>query len=399
MYYCDIAVIGGGASALAAAIESARGGAFVYILERLGRVGKKLLVTGNGRCNLTNTEASADSYMGDANLIGPILERFGDSVDFFDSMGLYTRADSAGRIYPMSNAASSVLDALRLECSRLGVAELCDFEAVSLDIGDAFVVTSADGRKVRAGKVIFACGGKAAPKLGTDGSAFEMLKQKGISVTSLAPALSPLRCSAPELKALKGLRVSAAVRAGRGNSLVAETEGEVQFGDSVLSGICVFDTAAFSPDELALDLLPEYSVAEVSDILSSIAVCRAEAAAEDAFTGLFNKRIAQCLLRRVTKRQLNTPCGALSQDELNALASVAKDWRFPVGSGDWEKAQVTRGGVPAHELGGTLELKKLPGVYVCGEAVDVLGPCGGYNLHWAWASGRQAGHSALETLR
>lgn len=399
MYYCDIAVIGGGASALAAAIEAARGGAFVYILERLGRVGKKLLVTGNGRCNLSNIGAACDSFTGSEALIAPILERFGNAVGFFASMGLYTRTDSAGRIYPMNNAASAVLDALRLECARLGAAELCDFEAVSIEDDGPFTVTASDGRKVKAGKVIFACGGKAAPKLGTDGSAFSMLRRRGISVTPLSPALSPLQCSSPELRALKGQRVSAAVHAYRENTPVAKTEGEVQFGDGTLSGICVFDTAAFFPDELALDLLPEYSKEEVFNMLRSAASCRSDAAVEEAFTGLFPKRVAQCLLRRVTKLPLNTPCGDFSLDELRSLAAVAKDWRFAVGSGNWEKAQVTCGGVPYDELSGTLELKKLPGVYVCGEAVDTLGPCGGYNLHWAWASGRQAGRSALETLR
>lgn len=399
MYYCDIAVIGGGASALAAAIEAACGGAFVYILERLGRVGKKLLVTGNGRCNLSNENAAAESFMGDAALIAPVLERFGDAKEFFASMGLYTRADSEGRVYPMSNAASAVLDALRLECARLGAAELCDFEAVSIEGGDAFIITAADGRKVQARKLILAFGGKAAPKLGTDGSAFKLLKPHGITYAPLSPALSPLKCSAPELRSLKGLRAAAAVKAYGGGAYLAESRGEVQFGDGALSGICVFDMAAYAPDELSLDLMPEYSADEVYNILTNIVSCRADASAEDAFTGLFHKRVAQCLIRRVSRIPLTAPCGEIYPEVLRELAATIKDWRFPVGGGDWEKAQVTRGGIAASELSPSLELKKLPGAYACGEAVDVLGPCGGYNLHWAWASGRMAGRSALENLR
>ena len=399
MYYCDIAIIGGGASALAAAIEAARGGAFVYILEKLSRVGKKLLVTGNGRCNLSNENATAASFMGDSAIVSPVLEKFGNVIEFFASMGLYTRADSEGRIYPMSNAASAVLDALRLECARLGAAELCDFEAASIDSGDAFIITAADGRKVQARKLIFACGGKAAPKQGTDGNAFKLLKPHGITVTPLFPALSPLHCNAQELRSLKGLRASAAVTAYKNGTALAQSKGEVQFGDGALSGICVFDLAAYAPDELALDLMPEYSKEEIFEILSNIVNCRADAAVEDAFTGLFHKRVAQCLIRRVTKHPLTAPCSEIYPDVLQELAELIKDWRFPVGGGDWDKAQVTRGGIAAKELTPELEFRKLPGAFACGEAVDVLGPCGGFNLHWTWASGRMAGHSALAGLR
>ena len=134
-------------------------------------------------------------------------------------------------------------------------------------------------------------------------------------------------------------------------------------------------------------------------MLTNIIACREYASAEDAFTGLFNKRIAQCLIRRVSKIPFAAPCGEIFPDVLRELAAVIKDWRFPVGSGDWEKAQVTCGGISASELTPLLELKKLPGAYACGEAINVHGPCGGFNLHWAWASGRCAGKSAFNELR
>ena len=399
MYYCDIAIIGGGASALAAAIEAARGGAFVYILEKLPRVGKKILVTGNGRCNLSNLAADINSFAGDKRIISPALERFGGVIDFFESMGLYTRADSEGRLYPMSNAATAVLDALRLESSRLGVAELCDFEAVSIEKDDLFRITAADGRKVQAKKIILAFGGKAAPKQGTDGSAFRLLKPFGIRITSLSPALSPLTCSVNELRSLKGLRAQAAVSAYRDGNMVAQSRGEVQFGDGALSGICVFDLAAYAPDELSLDLMPEYTEDDIFRMLTDIIARREYASVEDAFTGLFNKRIAQCLIRRVSKIPFDVPCSEIYPDVLHSLTTAIKDWRFPVGGGDWEKAQVTSGGIDSSELTPELELHKLRGAYACGEALDVHGPCGGFNLHWAWASGRQAARGALDGLR
>ncbi len=398
MYYCDIAIVGGGASALAAAIEGARCGASVYILERLDRVGKKILVSGNGRCNLGNDNASAGSYIGCTRLADAVLSAFGDTRDFFFSLGLHIRADSEGRLYPASNSASSVLDALRLECSRLGVVELCQFKVERISQGSGFMLFSEDGRRVQARRVIFAFGGKAAPKLGTDGCGFSLLGSFGIEYSPLFPALSPLGCKAPELRSLKGLRAACRVTALRAGRAVAESSGEIQFGDGALSGICIFDLAAHAPDTVSINLLPELTPDAAEALFSHILRVRAGAPLEDAFTGVFNRRLAQCLLRRAGYSRLSDPAADGGETLARSLAEISLNFVFSVAPSSWDRAQVSRGGVRESELTHDLELKKLPKAYVCGEAVDILGPCGGYNLHWAWSSGRCAGHNAAKTL-
>ena len=398
MYYCDIAIVGGGASALAAAIEGARGGASIYILERLERVGKKILVSGNGRCNLGNDNAFAGSYTGCARLADTVLSAFGDTRDLFFSLGLYIRADSEGRLYPASNSASSVLDALRLECSRLGVVEMCSFKVEHIRQSGGFVLFSEDGRRVQAKRVIFAFGGKAAPRLGTDGCGFSLLSSFGIEYSPLSPALSPLACKAPELRSLKGIRAVCRVTALRAGRAVAESSGEIQFGDGALSGICIFDLAAHAPDSVSINLLPELTLDEAEALFAHTVRVRGSAPLEDSFTGVFNKRLAQCLLRRAGYSRLSAPALNGGEALARSLAETSQNFIFSVSPSSWDKAQVSHGGVYEDELTASLELKKLAGAYVCGEAVDILGPCGGYNLHWAWSSGRCAGYYAAKTL-
>ncbi len=398
MYRCDIAIIGGGASALAAAVEAARLGASVFILERLPRVGKKILVTGNGRCNLSNQRISIGDYSGSVD-VSYVFDRFGDTVPFFASLGLYTRSDAEGRLYPISGSASSVLDALRLECEKLGVCEICNYCAVSVQkTDDGFIVLSSDGAKVQASRLIFAFGGKAAPELGTDGSSFSLVKPYEISCVPLRPALAPVKCASPLLRSVKGLRALSSVRAYSGGKLIGESRGEIQFGDGTLSGICVFELAHLMPDELCFDFLPEFRAEEVFKMLSDIRSIRGSVSLEDAFSGVLNKRLAQFFIKKCLTHSLGELASTLTGNELRALSDEIKNCRLPVCGSDYNKAQATLGGVAGSELSSSLELKKLPGAYVCGEAADVLGRCGGYNLHWAWSSGRCAGYSAAKSL-
>lgn len=399
MQKTDIAIIGGGASGLAAAVEAGRmgGGYSICIVERLPRVGKKLLATGNGRCNLGNINATAESYMGGRDLISSVLSHSGDTINFFRELGLHVRADTEGRLYPMSNSAASVLDSLRLRARSLGISEVCGFRVTELDkMEEGFILTSETGAKISAKRVIFAAGGSAAPQMGTDGSAFELLRKLGHSTSVLKPALAPLFCTSKELKSLKGVRINAKAAAlCKGEFLGAET-GEIQFTDDYISGICVFDLAALEPDELSVDLLPEHSIEQTNELINELADKRAGAVWEELLTGLFPKRVGQALLKRCGIAFMN-PITNNSPD-LSRLVGLIKDWRFKVSSPGMEKAQATLGGIPAGELTCCLESKMVPGIYIAGEAVDVLGPCGGYNLNWAWVSGRCAGTAAVESL-
>ncbi|MGI5970269.1 MAG: aminoacetone oxidase family FAD-binding enzyme [Oscillospiraceae bacterium] len=378
----DIGIIGGGAAGLCAAIHAARLGAGVTILERLPRVGKKLLVTGSGRCNLGNLDPEP-RLNGSVSQAGNIVAGF-DTVGFFRSVGLYCRPDNEGRLYPMSNQASSVLDALRQECNRLGVREECSFCVSEIEVGcEEFILRSEGGKSASCRRLIIAAGGRAAPAYGTDGLGLRLAESLGHSSTYLLPSLCPLPSGHRFLKMLAGQRVRAAVTALKNSIPVAFSKGEVQFTKDSLSGICVFDLARFSPDIISLDLLPEQSK-DVTSLLKILFDIRG--LSEDALGGLFPKRVSAALMRE-------------SGGDVFKLARLIKDWRFSVTEpSSWDKAQVTAGGIPGSEVTENLESKLIHGLYFCGEVLDADGPCGGYNLRWAWASGAVAGGKAAQCL-
>ena len=393
----DIAVIGGGASGLAAALAAARCGAAVTILEKLNRMGKKLLATGNGRCNLGNLSQDPIHYHGSID-INPVFAAFPGETAFFRSLGLMAQPDEAGRLYPVSGQAASVLDALRLACAQLGVREMCDFDIREIEADSSGYIIRPQGKDaiVPARRVILAAGGCAAPKFGTDGSGFRLAQSLGHQTTDLYPVLSPISLKDPRpLRALKGLRVSARVSALRDGRVIASEEGQVHFGDRAISGICAFNLAGHRPDTLALDLLPRCD--DPMGLLTEIMEIRAAAPLEDLLTGLFPKRIGQVLLSTCTDRPLREPVSALEPGARKALAALVKNWQFPTISGtDWDAAQVTAGGVSDVEP--TLQSPHRRGIYFAGEILDVHGDTGGFNLRWAWASGLMAGEQAARGL-
>ena len=376
----EIAIIGGGASGLTAAIAAARQGAAVMILEKLPRVGKKLLATGNGRCNLGNLSQDPAHYHGNVDVM-PVLAQFPGEAAFFRSLGLIVRPDEAGRLYPASGQASSVLDALRLECARLGVQEVCDFPVQQLrKRGGTFSLTSDSGKTIYARRVILAAGGAAGPQYGTDGAGIRLAKQLGHMATACYPALAPIAVAPQSVRGLKGLRVHANVTAYLNGHPVSAAEGQVQFADGALSGICVFNLATHRPDTLSLELLPWCEHPQM--LLTEILQARAHVPPEDMLTGLFPKRIGQAL----HKAAADAP-----------LEKLVTDWRFATRPDtNWEAAQVTAGGVAG--VTDTLASPIVPGLYLAGEVLDVHGDTGGFNLRWAWASGLLAGTEAAKGL-
>lgn len=387
----DIAVVGGGASGLAAAIAAARAGALVVVLEKLPRVGKKLLATGNGRCNLGNESQAPGAYHGSMETAA-VFGRFQGEAAFFRTLGLYVRPDEEGRLYPVTGQAASVLDALRLMCRQLGVREVCDFPVCRVTpSGGCYQIESKAGITYRAHSVILATGGSAAPRFGTGGDGFDLARALGHAVTPLSPALAPIGVHPKAVGALKGLRVVANVTALQNGRVVRSEQGQVQFTERALSGICVFNLAAYRPDTLSLDLLPWCG--DAGALLTEIFKTRENAPLEDFLTGLLPKRIGQALLKSVTDMPMTAPASALSAKAFSALAALLKDWQFDtVLETDWDSAQVTAGGVTG--IGPTLESPILPGLFFAGELLDVHGDSGGYNLRWAWASGTLAGEMA-----
>ena len=397
-----ILIIGGGASGLAAAVSAARCGADVTILERLPRVGKKILLTGNGRCNLGNRARDFSHYHGTVPQARHILEQF-DTEEFFCGLGLYVRADSEGRMYPCSNAAASVLDALRMECERLGVHVCTEEQVIDLKpTGNAWSITT-QAAKYQADAVILAAGGSAAPACGTDGNLLPILSRLGYRILQPMPALCPIPSDAQILKPLKGMRVRAAATALVDGKPRKTEIGEVQFTENALSGICLFNLSRLAATygsrmTISLSLLPD-ALANQTDLLENLLAVRGDVSCADLLTGLLPKRVAEVCVKLALGKTTGSARDILCSDETKSkLMHILHDWQFPVtGTAAFSQAQVTAGGVSGQCVNQVLMSKKHAGLYFCGEMLDIDGDCGGFNLDWAWASGCCAGlHAATD---
>lgn len=393
-----VIVIGGGASGLAAAVSAAENGAAVTVLERLPRVGKKILLTGNGRCNLGHVPAEAEHFHGTLPFAKQIIAQF-DTAAYFRKFGLFTRTDSEGRMYPASGTAASVLDALRFAAERSGVQMLCERKVTDLRQKNGKWQVLCGQEIFTADAVIIAAGGSAAPACGTDGSLFPVLRRMGYTVTEPRPALCPVPTDPALVKAMKGMRVRAAASAVSNGRILKTENGEVQFTENALSGICIFNLSRItavsrSKTEIVLDLLPEYDSAAVSEMLGSLLAIRGALPASDLLTGLLPKRVAETLLKQAGVK-LPEPASAITPQQREKAAEMLKGWHFPVtGTAGFAQAQVTAGGIAGQCISRTLESKLHAGLFICGEAADLDGDCGGYNLTWAWASGVLAGAEA-----
>ncbi|NLD60188.1 MAG: aminoacetone oxidase family FAD-binding enzyme [Clostridiales bacterium] len=384
----DALIIGGGAAGLIAAVSLARKGRRVALVEAQGRVGRKLLATGNGRCNLTNVRARPEDYFGDPALVRPALDAFPppEVLNFFAELGVPARIDEEGRAYPMSNQASSVLDALRLAFSEAGGEEIADFRVAVLT--KELVAEAEDRRRVRGGCALAATGGLAAPSLGAADAPF--LASLGHALPRRFPALSPL--VAEPIPALKGLR--AHVKLSLGDR--AEV-GEMLFTEYGVSGIAAMQLARFVKPgaTLSIDFL-------AGDGLDLAARARAlpDRRMEDFLNGIAPRRIGQ-VIAKAAGIPLQKAARELTDSELRALSENLTGFRLPVkGAKGFEHAQVTAGGLTSRDFDPeTLESRRVPGLFAAGELLDVDGPCGGYNLQWAWASGLLAARSIDERLR
>jgi len=400
----DIAVVGGGAAGLVAAVSGARRGAAVTVLERLPRAGKKLLATGGGRCNLLNENLAAPAFISsDPGLVASVLDRFGkmEIRAFFEGLGLRLQTEEDGRVYPVTNQASSVLKVLELEVGRLGVSVAADFEAADITASSGgFSVASAAGRTVEARAVILAGGGKSYPALGSNGSCYALAGRFGHSLVPPVPSAVPLLVKDPMCHALQGQKLMV-----RAVSLIAgqagqKAEGELLFAQYGLSGTAALDVSeslsiAVNRDgtrdtAVIVDLVPFMSEEDLTAELSR----RMEAgwSAKDFGAGLLPEKFA--LVMPQFLRNSGASAGNLSHGEAaRRLAAALKSKKFAVqGTRGWNEAEFTSGGVDAREIKPrTLESKLRRGLYFAGEVLDVQGGRGGYNLAWAWASGFVAG--------
>lgn len=395
-----VIIIGGGAAGLMAALTAARNGNEALLLEKQQRVGRKLLATGNGRCNLSNASPLTGRYHGEAaGFTSPALENFGcsDTIAFFRALGLLTVTEPDGRVYPLSDSAGSVLDVLRLACDAAGVVTRTDCGATALArTPDGFLVTAA-GETLSADKVIVCCGGLAGGKLGGSKSGYELLLSMGHSVTKLRPALVQLKTDAQFVRSLKGVRADAALTLMRKNEVVARSEGEVQFTEYGVSGPAVFEIsrAASVGGEgltLRLDLLRSVSLGELESMLKNRRRDMPGLTLENLLTGMLHNRLGRTIIRSAGFA-LTSPLPEMSDAALGEIAQEVKGFTLEVlGTLGFDGAQVTAGGVKTDEfVPEALESRLVSGLYAAGEVLDVDGDCGGFNLQWAWSSGKLAG--------
>ena len=395
-----VIVIGGGASGILAALTAAENpNNRVLLLERQQRIGRKLLATGNGRCNLTNTGAAPENYHGeDPDFVRPTLSAFGpeDALRYFHRLGLLTAEEYGGRVYPLSNSANSVLDVLRLALDRAGVEQRCAAPVKSLRREKRGFAVEIEGEPLQGDAVILACGGAAGAKLGGVMDGYQLAKSLGHKRTGLYPALVQLVTEPEYPRALKGVRAESALTLTRRGFALAKSRGELQFTDNGVSGPAVFDlsrAAATGGEGLTLHirLLP-LEEAEILSLLRERQAGYPELPASEIMTGMLHNRLGRMLVKYAGLSP-NTPLRELTEAELGTLARACVDFRLPVkGTEGFDHAQVTAGGLRTADFDpATLESRLVPGLFACGELLDVDGDCGGYNLQWAWASGRLAG--------
>ncbi len=398
--YPTVAVVGGGASGMMAALTASQvPGRRILLLERQQRIGRKLLATGNGRCNLTNMNAKPDDYFGtDAGFASAALRAFTpeDTIAFFSDLGLLTVTEPSGRVYPLSDSANSVLDVLRFALDQAGVEQRCSItvEAVSKH-GRTFLLQCGT-ENLSADAVILACGGAAGSKLGGVSDGYRFGKAFGHRRTGLYPSLTRIRTSSDYPRSLKGIRVEARLRLTRKDRILAETSGEVQFTDTGISGPAGFDISravSFGGDGqiLHIALLP----CEEDELLNLLSARRSRfpgLEASELFTGMLHNRLGRVVVK-AAGIAAGAELGTLTDHQLRDAAERCLDFSLPVcGAEGFETAQVTAGGLMTDSFfPETLESRIVPGLFACGEVLDIDGPCGGYNLQWAWASGRLAG--------
>ena len=395
----DIAVIGAGASGLAAAIVAKRKKPYlsVALVEALPRAGKKILATGNGRCNLTNINATFRDY-NEPQFVSAVMGKYPPEyiIDFFENIGLKTFNDSEGRVYPMSNMASSVLDCLRFEAENLDIELICDTHVDSIvKKGDTFIING----NIKAMKVILATGGKASSAQGSDGSGYPILKDFGHKVTPVYPALVQLTVR-ENLKALKGVRVKAEALLVSDGIEKARSSGEILFTDYGLSGIAVMDISRRlynNKCQCVLDVLPMMHQCDVFAFLMERKASNKNLSTENVLGGLVPKKVGQYALK-TCGIPCDKPAGRISNSEVNKICDTLKSLSFTVtGTRGFNNAQITVGGAELSEFDSTtLESKLVIGLYCTGELLNVDSICGGYNLQWAWASGIAAGSAAVK---
>lgn len=384
----DVIIVGGGAASLACALTLKREdpALAVAVCEKGERLGRKLAATGNGQGNITNVDLSEKHYHGSLAPLCSKLINSGkyDIKSLFDCLFV---ADKSGRVYPAGKQASALSDCLIRELNQSGAVTMLNAEVS--EISEGFTLTLSDGRKLGAKRVVLAFGGKAQKQFGTDGNSYSLARTFGHSVTPLTPAIVQLKCETQHIKTLKGIRAECRVSAfDKNGDKLCETLGDVIFTDYGVSGNAVFYCSSYVAGKdgayLSLEFAPTFTEEEIERNVR----LKAERgyAVQELLCGTLHNQIGRAVIRRC------------NSSDPKAIAHAVKNFTLPVvGSLGFDYAQVTKGGIPASEVGEDLQSKLASGLYIIGEALDLDGDCGGYNLTWAFVSGMHAAKSIVDS--
>jgi len=402
-----VGIIGAGASGMAAALAAAENeNVSVILMERQARVGRKLQATGNGRCNLTNVYAKDGGYHGERPEFAlPAISAFDPemTLSWFESLGLYAVAEPSGKVYPYSDQANSVVDVLRLGLCKPNIALKLGFEAEKIQKTDTGFSVIGQEETVICDKLIIACGGLAGSKLGGTMSGYKLLGKLGHKSTRLRPSLVQIKTDWPAVTALKGVRANCHIAILQDGTLFRENTGEIQLTEFGISGPVVFEISrdvCYGPGEWTakIDFLPDWTEEKLQAELSRRR--GTDLPMEELLTGILHNRLGRVLtktagvkgkamVRELSDRETESVCHSVKALEIGLTEPLGMD-----------SAQVTAGGVLTEQFDeNTMESRLVPGLYACGEVLDIDGDCGGFNLQWAWSSGRCAGlHAGKESL-
>lgn len=405
-----VAIAGAGASGIVAAIMAARCGASVTLIEHKDRIGKKILSTGNGRCNFTNEYMESECFRGENTSIVPeVLKQFGtpETLQFFAGLGLVAKSKMGGYYYPRSEQATAVVDVLSMELERLGVTVLLDTHVNEIKLGKDFFLKTTT-KNLNADAVILATGGKASSVLGSDGSGYALAKAFGHTVAPVVPALVQLHGKGTFFKLVSGVRVDAKVSLRVDGNIVASDTGELQLTNYGISGIPVFQISRYAALALyqkktpvaVIDFVPDMPEAELFAFWRTRKAQNAQKSAEEFLVGMFHKKLISILLRASGIRN-DGQVEKLTDEQLHKLTMKCKSFEIEITeTNPFEQAQICAGGIRTTEIhAASMESNYVEGLYLTGELLDIDGICGGYNLQWAWATGYLAGiHAAKGTL-
>lgn len=393
-----IAVVGAGAAGMAAAWWAARAGGEVHLLDGSAEPGRKVLIAGGGRCNVLPSEAGLEDFHtdGSRNVLKRLFRTWPlEEVRgwFEEDLGIPLKTEDDGRVFPVSDKAKDVRDGLLAACRAEGVTVSYPWRVERIERGEGFLLTADDGRELRADRVILASGGQSVPQTGSDGHGYRMAKALGHSILPTYPALVPLKSPEQRLTALSGLAVKVRWRARKDGRTLGEGVRELLFTHQGFSGPAILDASHYAVREGA-EIVVAWEDGSEEEWIAWLNG-RARRALETALADLLPKRLAGALVALAGLRP-DLRCGNLDRGSRARLLSVLTAYPLPIGGHrGFQVAEVTGGGIPLGEVEpSTLQSRPCPGLWLCGEILDVFGRMGGYNFLWAWITGRLAGESA-----